>query len=60
MVTERWKELIGNTVRQVRDGQIPMARIDDAVSRILRETTLTPASHLTCVDASRAEIETRS
>ncbi len=36
MVTEQWKAFIRNTVRQVRDGQIPMARIDDAVSRILR------------------------
>jgi methylenetetrahydrofolate reductase (NADPH) len=33
------------------------ARTHSIVSRILRETTLTPASHLTCVDASRDEVD---
>ncbi len=31
-------------------------RTHDAVSRILRETDLTPAPHLTCIGASRGEI----
>jgi len=31
-----WKALHGNLVREVRDGTIPMARLDDAVRRILR------------------------
>ena len=36
MVPDDWKEFIANTIRQVQSGQIPMARIDDAVTRILR------------------------
>lgn len=32
-------------------------RTHDLVGRILRETTLTPAAHLTCVGASRGEID---
>lgn len=36
MVPESWREFIANTMEQVRGGEIPMARIDDAVSRILR------------------------
>ena len=36
MVPEDWKAFIANTTRQVRDGEIPLARIDDAVSRIIR------------------------
>lgn len=36
MVPDDWKAFIANTTRQVEDGQIPMARIDDAVSRIIR------------------------
>ncbi|UTF60304.1 exo 1,3/1,4-beta-D-glucan glucohydrolase [Gilvimarinus sp. DA14] len=31
-----WKELYANTIQNVKDGDIPMSRIDDAVSRILR------------------------
>lgn len=34
--TKTWKPLLDNTVEQVKSGIIPMARIDDAVSRILR------------------------
>lgn len=33
------------------------ARTHAAVERIIRETQLTPAPHLTCIDASRAEID---
>jgi beta-glucosidase len=36
MVPDDWKEFIANTAADVRSGAIPMARIDDAVSRILR------------------------
>jgi beta-glucosidase len=34
--TDAWKPLYENTIAQVRSGEIPQARIDDAVSRILR------------------------
>ncbi len=33
------------------------ARTHDTVTRILAETALTPAAHLTCVGASRAEVD---
>jgi len=36
MVPDDWKKFIANTVAQVQDGRIPLARIDDAVTRILR------------------------
>jgi beta-glucosidase len=36
MAVEDWKDLYRNTLAQVREGVIPMARLDDAVSRILR------------------------
>jgi len=36
MVPEDWKALFTNTVAQVRSGEIPESRIDDAVRRILR------------------------
>ena len=36
MVPEDWKQVYKNTLAQVRSGDISMARIDDAVSRILR------------------------
>ncbi len=36
MAPDSWKGLFDSTVRQVRDGTIPMSRIDDAVRRILR------------------------
>ena len=36
MVPEKWQAFIGNTIAQVNAGQIPMARLDDAVARILR------------------------
>ncbi|WP_332848659.1 glycoside hydrolase family 3 protein [Massilia sp. S19_KUP03_FR1] len=36
MVPEQWKSFIANTIAQVESGDIPMARIDDAVSRIVR------------------------
>lgn len=36
MVPEDWKAFIANTIAQVERGEIPMARIDDAVTRILR------------------------
>jgi beta-glucosidase len=36
MVPDDWKEFIANTMKQVENGQIPMARIDDAVARIVR------------------------
>lgn len=36
MVPHDWLAFIRNTIAQVESGEIPMARIDDAVSRILR------------------------
>lgn len=36
MVPDDWKAFIANTIRQVESGEIPMARIDDAVTRIIR------------------------
>ena len=36
MVPEDWKAFIANTMAQVQAGEIPMSRIDDAVTRILR------------------------
>lgn len=36
MVPEEWRTFITNTIAQVNAGEIPMSRIDDAVTRILR------------------------
>jgi beta-glucosidase len=36
MVPDSWKAFYTNTLAEVRDGRIPLARIDDAVRRILR------------------------
>lgn len=36
MVPDDWRNFIANTIRQVERGEIPMERIDDAVTRILR------------------------
>ena len=36
MVPEDWRAFIANTLEQVRSGIVPHARIDDAVTRILR------------------------
>ncbi|QAY77468.1 glycoside hydrolase family 3 protein [Sphingosinicella sp. BN140058] len=36
MVPEDWRAFIANTAADVKAGRIPMARIDDAVTRILR------------------------
>ena len=36
MAPDTWKGLYENTVKQVKSGEIPMARLDDAVTRILR------------------------
>jgi beta-glucosidase len=36
MVPTDWKSFIGNTLEQVRTQKIPLSRIDDAVTRILR------------------------
>jgi beta-glucosidase len=36
MVPDDWKAFIANTTKQVESGEIPLARIDDAVTRILR------------------------
>jgi beta-glucosidase-like glycosyl hydrolase len=36
MVPTDWKAFIANTIAQVESGAIPMARIDDAVTRIVR------------------------
>ena len=36
MAPDSWRELYRNTLAQVRAGEIPQARVDDAVRRILR------------------------
>lgn len=36
MAPDSWKGLYHNTLEQVKTGEIPMARLDEAVSRILR------------------------
>ncbi|HEY3784658.1 MAG TPA: glycoside hydrolase family 3 protein [Steroidobacteraceae bacterium] len=36
MAPDSWKDLFANTLSQVHSGQIPPARLDDAVRRILR------------------------
>jgi beta-glucosidase len=36
MVPADWRAFITNTIQQVQSGQIPLSRIDDAVTRILR------------------------
>ncbi len=36
MIPDNWKAFITNTAADVRAGRIPMARIDDSVTRILR------------------------
>jgi len=36
MAPDGWKELYHNTIADVKAGKIPMARVDDAVRRILR------------------------
>ncbi len=36
MAPDKWKELYANTLAQVKAGDIPMARLDEAVERILR------------------------
>lgn len=36
MVPHDWRQFISNTIAQVESGEIPMGRIDDAVTRILR------------------------
>ncbi|MBL4673600.1 MAG: exo 1,3/1,4-beta-D-glucan glucohydrolase [Arenicella sp.] len=36
MVPSDWKAMLANTIKAVDSGEIPMSRIDDAVTRILR------------------------
>ncbi len=36
MAPDSWRRLYGNTLAEVRSGQIPMARLNEAVGRILR------------------------
>jgi beta-glucosidase len=36
MAPDSWKPLYGNLLKQVRDGTVPITRLDDAVARILR------------------------
>jgi beta-glucosidase len=40
MAPDSWRQLYKNTLAQVRSGDIPQARIDDAVRRILRVKTI--------------------
>jgi beta-glucosidase len=36
MAPDSWRQMVGNLLAEVRSGEIPRARIDDAVRRILR------------------------
>jgi beta-glucosidase len=36
MAPDTWRALYGSLIAQVKDGTVPMARLDDAVARILR------------------------
>ena len=36
MAPDSWRGLYENLVKQVKDGTVPMERLDDAVTRILR------------------------
>ena len=36
MAPDSWKDMIASLTRQARSGEVPMARIDEAVTRILR------------------------
>jgi len=36
MVPSDWKEMLANTIQAVNQGDIPMTRLDDAVTRVLR------------------------
>jgi beta-glucosidase len=40
MAPDSWKQLYANVLKQVASGQIPQARIDDAVRRVLRVKVL--------------------
>src|SRR5665213_1677319 len=40
MAPDSWRELYKNTLAEVRSGEIPQTRIDDAVTRILRVKTI--------------------
>jgi beta-glucosidase len=40
MAPDSWRQLYKNTLAQARSGEIPQARIDDAVRRILRVKTI--------------------
>jgi beta-glucosidase len=40
MAPDSWRELYKNTLAQARSGEIPQARVDDAVRRILRVKTI--------------------
>ncbi len=50
MAPDSWKGLFDNLVKQVRAGDVPMARLDDAVRRILRVK-----AKLGMLEAARAE-----
>ena len=60
MAPDSWRDLLRNTVAQVQAGTIPMARLDDAVRRILRvkfkaglfERDHTMAGHLALLGAA--------
>ncbi|WEN14258.1 glycoside hydrolase family 3 N-terminal domain-containing protein [Rhodanobacter sp. AS-Z3] len=61
MVPDDWRAFIANTTHQVQGGEIPMSRIDDAVSRIVRaklvlgEFGKRPSQRVGAGDASRLQ-----
>ena len=63
MVPQAWRSFIDNTVRAVERGRIPMARIDDAVRRILRvkfSLGITPEAPATTAAMQASELGRRA
>ena len=55
MVTNRYRDFIGNLKALVREGRVPMSRIDDAVTRILRVKFA-----MGLMDSNRSQLADRS
>lgn len=56
MTPQDWRALFANTLKQVRDGRISRARLDDAVTRILRVKLRAGAFDRQAADAGRTPL----